>query len=431
MAKGRDELEKAQHLKPPTNREREYIQAAEAIFDGNSSLSHEAHARAYSSAMAKLHADFPDDGEAAEFFALSLITLAQDDVDAASNRAKAIAILAPILRANPQNPGAAHYLIHAADTPELSPQGLEAARAYARIAPDSSHALHMPSHIFVRLGLWQEAIDSNLAAAASAAQAIDMHLSDAHYQTHAMDFLQYAYLQSGQEAAARRLVEDVKSVHRLTPEQVADQESIFACRVAIELHRWKEAADLPIPQVRLSYQDTVYRVRTIGSARIGDVAAAKINFDKLTETIVAREADMKKDGYRIPEGESIDSREARAWLAFAEGKTGEAVKVLRSAAERQESEGVDSLSIPAREMLADMLLELHHPAEALAEYKAALKISPNRFDGLYGAARSAEMAGNAAEAQGYFARLVEISAPTADRPELRDARNFVAAKGAK
>lgn len=431
LKKGREELEKAAALKPSTVREREYIAAAAAFFSGDSSIAHRAHVQAYSAAMGKLHADFPNDAEAAEFFALSLVALAEDDVDAAVNRAKAIAILAPILRANRQNPGAAHYLIHATDTPDLASQGLEAARAYAAIAPDSSHALHMPSHIFVRLGLWQEVIDSNLAAAASAARATDMHLSEPHYQTHAMDFLQYAYLQSGQEGAARRLAEEVKGVHGLTAENAADHETIFACRDALELHRWKEAAALPVPQMRLEWQDTVYKARTIGAARSGDAAGAKANFDKLTEAIAAREAEQKKDGYRIPEGESLDSREARAWVAFAEGKADEAVKIIRAAAERQESEGVDSISMPAREMLADLLLELKRPTEALAEYKASLKLSPNRFDGLLGAARAAQMAGQSDESQSYYGQLVKASAPTADRPELQEARNIAAAGPAR
>lgn len=429
--KAREELNKAEELKAPTARERAYIAAANAFYEGDASLSHRAHVQAYSAVMARLHADFPDDNEGAEFYALSLVALASDNVDEAANRAKAIAILAPILRANPRNPGAAHYLIHAADTPELASQGLEAARAYAQIAPDSSHALHMPSHIFVRLGLWQETIDSNLASAESAARGIDMHLSEPHYQTHAMDFLQYAYLQSGQESAARRLTEEVKAVHGMTAENAADHATTFACRAALELHRWKEAAALPVPEMRLEWQDTIYKVRTIGAARSGDAAAAKADFEKLTEAIAAREVQQKKDGYRVPEGESLDSREARAWLTFVEGKPDEAVKILRGAAERQESEGVDSLSIPAREMLADMLLELKRSNEALVEYRAALKISPNRFDSLYGAAQAARLAGQAKDSQDYLARLLAVAAPGADRPELREARSGAAAGGAR
>jgi hypothetical protein len=431
LKKGREELAKAEGLAPASGREREYIGAAQSLFNADASLSHEARIQAYSAAMARLHADFPGDAEAAEFYALTLVALADADIDATANRDKAIGILEPILRANPQNPGVAHYLIHATDTPELAPKGLEAARAYARIAPDSSHALHMPSHIFVRLGLWQEAIDSNLAAAASAAAATEMHLSDAHYQTHALDFLQYAYLQSGQEAAARRLVEEVKAVHGLDAEHAADEENLFACRAAAELHRWKEAAQLPVPQVRPEWKDTVYKVRAIGAARAGDLVGAKANFDKLTEAIVAREAVQKKEGYKVPAGESVDSRVVRAWILQAEGKPEEAVNTMRAAAERQEAEGVDSLAIPVREMLADMLLELHRPVEALAEYRAALKISPNRFDGLYGAALSARQVGNTQAAESYFAQLVKISAPAADRPELREARDLVARAGAK
>jgi len=426
LAEAREDLARAGELQPLTKREREYIAAAKAFFDADDSLTHKAHVHAYSAAMAALHARFPDDAEAAEFYALSLVALAEDDVEPAANREKAIAILAPILRANPLNPGAAHYMIHATDTSDLAPQGLEAARAYAQIAPDSSHALHMPSHIFVRLGLWQEAIDSNIAAAASAARATDMHLSDAHYQTHAMDFLQYAYLQSGQESAARRVAAEVRNVQGLSPEHLADEETRFACRDALELHRWKEAADLSVPAIRLAWQDTVYKVRAIGAARSGNIPAAKADYEKLTEAIAAREAQQKKEGYPIPEGESLDSRVTRAWILFAEGKSEEALEVMRAAAERQEARDVDSVGVPVREMLSDMLLDLHRPAEALAEYKVSLKLLPNRFNSLDGAARAGRLAGNARDAHHYLGQLVKIAKtwPAADRPELREAREL-------
>ena len=207
-------------------------------------LDYAARTAAYSAAMGQLHERYPEDGEAAAFYSLSLISMpAHGDADLA-NRKKAIAILNKLFAAEPDHPGAAHYLIHACDTPELARQGLEAARRYARIAPDSSHALHMPSHIFARLGLWQEMIDSNLAAATAAAEATKAHAGDEHYQIHAMSFLQYAYLQTGQNDKALQLVDKLKEVPGITPGEIEDSEASFRAHYALETHDWKMAAGL-------------------------------------------------------------------------------------------------------------------------------------------------------------------------------------------
>ena len=429
IAEGRRYIEQAQKAAELSPRERAYVAAAAAFYQDDSKLAHADRWRAYLAAMEKLHQDFPNDTEGAEFDALSLISNPASSADDSASRKKAIAILDPLFRAAPNNPGAAHYLIHATDTPELAPQGLDAARAYARIAPDSSHALHMPSHIFVRLGLWQETIDSNLAASASAARATEMHLSDPHYQIHALDFLDYAYIQTGQETKAHQIVEDLQAIPGMADmKNMADEVAYFVARNALELHHWKEAAAIPVPDVKLAWQDTTYRARAIGAARIGDVDGARKATAKLAEAVVAREAEQKQKGYYIPEGESIDQREAEGWLAYAEGKPDEAIQRMRSAADRQEKNGLDSIGIPAREMLADLFVELKRPADATAEYMIVLKNSPNRFDALYGAARAAQLAGNAQDAQWYFAKLVEISAVTADRPELREAHVFIAQK---
>jgi len=212
LQEGRQDIEEAEKLSAGTEREREYIAAAAAFYQDNSSLTHTARVQAYSSAMEKVHADNPRDTNAAALYALSLVALAEYGEQDLANRKKALAILNPLFISDPDNPGVAHYIIHASDTPELAPAGLDAARRYAQIAPDSSHALHMPSHIFTRLGLWQESIDSNIAAIASAAKATEMHMAESHYQTHAMDFLSYAYLQSGQEAKARSVISDLNTV---------------------------------------------------------------------------------------------------------------------------------------------------------------------------------------------------------------------------
>lgn len=424
IAEGRKDIEQAQKVGAPTAREREYIAAAAAFYQDDPKLSHTDRVQAYSTAMQKLYSDNPKDVEAGAFYALSLVALAENGVDELANRRKAIAILNPLFALQPNDPGVAHYLIHAADVPELAPEGLTAARAYAKIAPDSAHATHMPSHIFRRLGLWQEMIDSNVAAIAAAAEATQAHRGDASYQFHPMDFLDYAYLQSGQEAKARQLVDAAKLVPGAKPENIANHQAMFAAVNAIELHRWKEAASLDIPDERLIWQDATYWARAIGSARSGDLAGARAAAQKLAEVMKAQEAHMREDGDKITPGENAEEREVDAWIAFAEGKSDVAVAAMRGAAKREEDEREEPISMPAREMLADLLLELKRPSEALTEYLAVLKDYPNRFDAVYGGARSAEAASNPQQARKFYAQLVSISLPGADRPELRDARSF-------
>ena len=426
LVEGRKDVEQAQKPSAQTPREREYIAAAAAFYQDDPKLSHTERTQAYSTAMQKLYADNPKDVEAGAFYALSLVALAQDGVDDLANRRKAIAILNPLFEQQPNNPGVAHYLIHACDTPELAQEGLPAARAYAKIAPDSSHATHMPSHIFRRLGLWQEMIDSNIAAIAAAAEATQAHRGDASYQFHPMDFLDYAYLQSGQEAKARQLVEEVKAVPGAKAEGIADHQALFSARNAIELHRWQEAASLAIPDEMLMMQDPTYWARAIGAARSGDVSGARQDAQKLAEVMKAQDDHDKEEGNKVTPGESTEQREVDGWIAFAEGKSDEAIADLRAAAEREEIEREEPIAMPAREMLADLLLELKRPAEALVEYKSVLKDYPNRFDAVYGAARSAESAANPQQAREFYSQLVKISAPGADRPELRAARDYVA-----
>lgn len=426
IAEGRKDVEQAQKAGTQTPREREYIAAAAAFYQDDSKLSHTDRTQAYSNAMQKLVADNPNDVEAGAFYALSLVSLAEDGVDELANRRKAIAILNPLFATQPNNPGLAHYLIHASDVPELAQEGLPAARAYAKIAPDSSHATHMPSHIFRRLGLWQEMIDSNLAAIAAAAQATQAGRGDASYQFHPMDFLDYGYLQSGQEAKARHLVEELMNVPGAKAEGIAEHQAMFEARNAVELHRWKEAASLPVRNEKFMWQDATYWARAIGAARSGDLPGAREDAKKLTEVMNAQMAHEKEMGNTVTPGESVEEREADAWLAFADGKPDAALADLRAAAEREESGREDPFATPAREMLADMLLELKQPKEALTEYQAVLKDYPNRFDALYGAARSAEAASNSKQAQAFYAQLVKISLPGADRPELTAAKTISA-----
>jgi hypothetical protein len=426
LKEGLENIEEAQKLPAPTPRERGYIAAAAAFYQDDAKLSHVQRTTAYSDALAQLHSQVPGDVEASAFYALSLVALADENVDDLANRKKAMAILEPLFKQHADNPGVAHYLIHATDKPQLASAGLAAARAYAKIAPDSSHALHMPSHIFTRLGLWQESIASNIAATAAAAHASEMHQAEAHYQTHAMEFLDYAYLQSGQEAKARALSAEEMNVPGSGEGEKTDHRAVLDARNAVELHRWKEAAELAIPERRNS-RDIIYWARAIGAARSGNVAAAKDDVSKLTEAVAHREGESKATGCDVSAEKATDLREAEAWLAYAEGNSAKAIDLLRAAADREDARGLESTTIPAREMLGDLLMELKKPADAVKAYAATLAEAPNRFDALLGAAQASQAAGDTHAERDYYAQLLKTADPAADRPELKQAKSYLAA----
>jgi tetratricopeptide (TPR) repeat protein len=255
-----------------------------------------------------------------------------------------------------------------------------------------------------------------------------MHLAEYHYQTHAMDFLSYSYLQSGQEAKAREVIEHTNHVVGASDTDRADHRAYFAARTALELHRWKEAAALPVAAIRKEWLDSIYWARAIGAAHSGDIAGAEADVKELTQLVADRDKRARKLGYGVSNEKATDLREAEAWLAFAKGKSDEALEELRAAANHQDKDGGESVTVPAREMLADMLQELKRPAEALAEYKTVLKNSPNRFDGLLGAARSAQASGDAGGAQSFYAKLAQVCGAGADRPELAEAKTYLARK---
>jgi hypothetical protein len=428
LMRGRREIIKARKLHSANAREQGFIAAAAAFYQKKSKMTHAQRIQAYSTTLERLYAQSPGDADFGAFYALSLVSLAEEDVDSNENREKAISILEPLLQAHPDHPGVAHYLIHAADRPEFALEGLEAARRYAAIAPDSAHALHMPSHIFVRLGLWQDSIASNVAANASGAHAAQMHHAESHYQTHAMDYLSYSYLQSGQEAKARELIEQTSHVVGASEEDKADHRAYLAARTALELRQWKEAATLPTLGIRRLWLDSTDWARAIGAAHSGDVSATESAVKELSQLVAEREARQKKRGYSISGEKATDLSEAEAWLSFAKGKSVEALQELRAAADHEDKSGGEAVGIPAREMLADMLLELKRASEALAEYKSEIKNSPNRFDALLGAARAAQASGDTGGAQAFYAKLAEICPEGADRAELAEAKTYLAQK---
>lgn len=415
---GHKELDRAKKQKNISAREKGFLESAAVFFQKSGKLDEKARIAAYSAAMEKWYASVPGDVEVGSFYALSLVALAyqEDAVKALALRQKAIAVLNPLFEKNPDHPGVAHYLIHAADEQSLAPQGLAAARRYAAIAPDSSHAIHMPSHIFVRLGMWQDSITSNLAAQAAGARAAEAHQAESHYQTHAMDFLNYSYLQSGQLAKAEAVITDEHHVVGATDKSMKSRMDDLNERMVMELHRWKDAANLPAESTF---------TRTIAAARSGDLATARSGLAQL-QTEAKKRAGEKKANYTGAPDMNVQLREAEAWVAFAEGKTEVALTTLRASAEYEDAHRLDSFNVAAREMLGDMLLEAKRPEEALAEYKTALKSSPGRFNLLIGAARAANGAHEFDEAHTYYSKLLQMCGSSGDRPELTEARTLTA-----
>jgi tetratricopeptide (TPR) repeat protein len=422
-------LTKAEALKA-TPREQEYIHALHAYFgqppQGKTAYDHAARATAYSEAMEQVALHHADDREAVVFYALSLLA-SQPPHDATFvNRKKAAAILEKVFAEDPNHPGVAHYLIHSYDKPQLAEYGLKAARGYAKIAPASPHALHMPSHIFARLGLWQEDIDSNLASIAATRKTAAMHMGDASHQFHAMDFLVYAYLQSGREAEVLKEIKELDGIRNLDDDEWAYSVAKFTSLYDLELHRWDDAAKLePLAGDHRYPNAMILFARAAANARSGktDVARADVvEIEKIRLSLVGDKKQQAADG--------VDwlGKEAGAWLAWAEGKGDDGVKTLRAVADDEDAEG-DQADIPAREMLADMLMQMNRPQEALAEYEKSLKSSPNRFNGLSGAAQAAEKLGKSHQAEGFYGELLKACAGSnSDRPELKRARLTLASK---
>ena len=435
LKRGHEEMEKAQKLSAKTDRERGYISAL-ALFYNDLSADYLKRAGAYSDTMGKLYRQYPQDLEAGAFYALSLLAAAPPSDTSLSAERKAVGILNPLFQQEPNHPGLAHYIIHSCDNPQLAPLGLAAARRYARIASSSAHAVHMPSHIFARLGLWQEDIQANVKSVALTQQSSHMYMHG--HELHAMHFLLYAYLQTGQDAAAQQILEQSKQVLSSMPAMGDDAGMLeyfgyaaahFPAIYALELHHWADAAALePAANASPHLQMITYWARTVGSARLGDVEAARQNA-KLYEE--AHEATRKTKYAYVLDGPSITRGEVQAWLAFAEKRPDDALRQMRQVADTQDQVGKAEVDIPAREMLADMLLSLDQPENALAEYEKSMKIDPNRFHGLAGAARAAELAHQSAKASAYSAQLLKNcgDAPNLDRPELRSAKTLLAKDG--
>jgi hypothetical protein len=439
-------VEKAKLAGARTQRERDYIAGIEVFYKDSDKLDHKARALAYSQAMEQLYRRYPKDNEAGVFYALTLVatgTLANDKTYA--NEKKAAQILNRVRLREPQHPGVTHYLIHSYDYPALARLALPAARSYAKIAPASAHARHMPSHIFTRLGLWQEAIRSNLGAEAAAKEFARRNKMSGAWdeQFHAMDYLAYAYLQGAQDKQAWGVLDELNKIPKAEPEtfKVAYAFTAIKTRYALERRRWEEAAKLTLPPDSLGgfpwsrfrwAEANIHFARAIGAAHSGDAASAREAVGKLTEI---REAlVVAKGDYDWAKQVEIQHQAASAWLARAEGKDEEALRLMRAAADLEDATEKHPVTpgaiLPAREMLGDLLSELNQSALALKEYEKSLESSPNRFNSIYGAARAAELAKNNVKARAYYEQLIALTVQAdSSRPELQQTRKYLAKRG--
>jgi tetratricopeptide (TPR) repeat protein len=448
LGRGRAAVAKAEATPPRSQRERDYVAAIATFYRDSGTADHKSRALAYNAAMADLHKRYPADREAAVFYALSQIavgTMAKDPAFARERNAGEI--LNSVLNGAPDHPGVAHYLIHSFDYPPLADLAVPAARRYASIAPDSPHAQHMPSHIFTRLGMWEDSIASNLKSKA-AGQALMKRKGFAgasREELHAMDYLAYAYLQTGQDAKAQAVLDDLNALQKVDEPifSVAYAATAIPARIALENRRWKEAASLDVPDnvLKLSPLENfrwaeahLHFARAVGAARSGNAALAREETAKLKAI---------EDALVVPPGTydwrkqvSIERQIAEAWLAHAVGRKDEAVALMRAAADLDDATEKHPVTpgaiLPAREQLGEMLLDLGKPAEALAAYEASLKRAPRRLAGLYGAGRAAKLAGDAAKSKQYFAELTEITKSSdGSRVEVKEARAEVATMALK
>jgi tetratricopeptide (TPR) repeat protein len=443
LAAGKAAAVRALDLGGQTEREKGYIAAIAIFYSHTERLGHQARAIAYRDAMETLSEHFPDDHEAAIFYALAIqAAKASGDASHADDE-KSAAILNGLLASEPDHPGIAHYMIHAFDYPELAARALPAARAYAKIAPSSPHALHMPSHIFTRVGLWQESIASNLASADAANRLADLRTPGrtSYDAAHAWDYLEYAYLQVGDLIRARGVLEEATAVRQFDEPVFQAGYSLYAIpgRWTLERRDWKAAAALAkpaatIPTNRFAYAPAALDfARALGAARSGQLAAARSALARIESARDELRRNPIPGAYDWAEQVESMRLAAAAWLARAEGNASGALELARSAADLEDRVGKHAVTpgalLPARELLGDMLLEMDRPAEALAAYEASLRQAPNRFNGLYGAARAAAAAKDEGRARELYGRLVAQCVASSSRPELVEAKRYLAERG--
>jgi tetratricopeptide (TPR) repeat protein len=429
---------RARAIPARTTREQDLIDAIVLFYQGSETVNHRTRATAYEQAMGHVHQRYPEDDEVTIFYGLSVLGNLDQTDKTYKKQKDAAKLLNAVLPKAPNHPGVAHYLIHSYDYPELAELALPAARAYAKIAPDSPHALHMPSHIFTRLGLWDDSIQSNIASAKSAKDHVErMHPGAGSFdQLHAMDYLVYAYLQQGRDSSARRVLDEMARISKLDEEQFAAAYSFAAApqRYALERHDWETSARTEVGPAWFDWkrhpqhEAVGHYGRSIGACRSGNIDLARREIEVLAA--LQKRVPQAKD-YDWSGAVAVQRDAAEAMLAFAEGRKAEALRALRKAADQEDYIGKHAVSpgpiLPVRELLGDLLLESGANDEALAAYEQTLKVAPHRFNSVAGAARAAQLTGDPIKARAYYLDLIRISEHAeAPRPELAQARAFLA-----
>jgi tetratricopeptide (TPR) repeat protein len=417
-----------------TERERAYIAAVEAYYAEGWDRDETANLASFEEGWEKVHRQFPNDPEAACFYALAHLATADPADKTYAKQKRAGALAEKVLAQIPDHPGAHHYIIHAYDYPALAGGALDVARSYGKIAPEVPHALHMPTHIFTRLGFWQESITMNKRSAAAALKHPVGDAISLHYP-HALDYLAYAYLQRAEDQKAKQVLDTLTALKGPFQVHTATSYTLAAvqARLALERQEWTKAASLE-PRTPSNYpwdrfpamEAITYFARALGAARSGNGQGAAQALENLAGL---REWTAETSAYWAKQVE-IQRLSAMAWLAYQEGRQEEGLNTMRRAAELETSTEKHPVTpgevLPARELLADMLLGMGRYKEAQAEYEAALERNANRFNSLYGAGRAAELEGDKSKAAFYYKKLVEMTANGAERKRLQQARAFLA-----
>jgi len=434
MAAGWKEMQAAEALPVKTEREKDYL-AALAEFYKPGKEEYPARVAAYSDAMGKLYAKYPEDVDAGAFYALSLLAAKRPDDDTQAQDRKAMVVLKPLFAKYPDNPGVVHYIIHACDNPAMAAEGLAAADHYGEIAQSGPHAFHMPGHIYSRLGLWDKDAASQVGSIEASKAAEKRGESGVMDEPHSYDFLIYADLQSGKDVKAKKALEasgapldTIAGMKGYMAEMVPMYRVKLPGFYAVEMHDWRAASGIePVAGSTPAVAAGAYWFRVIGDGHLKNAEGARADLAKYDALI--DEVKKSKDAYEVEGiGAALNRDEMLAWVAYAEGEQVEALKSMRAAADIQDKVGQGEVDIPAREMLADMLLDFGRPKEALVEYKVSLRLSPNRLNGLFNAGRAAEAAGEKGRAREYYAALLKSTdgGTGSARPEFAHAKSFVA-----
>ena len=437
LEKGAKAIAIAKSLSPKSKRESDYIDAISLFYKNWDRVDHHTRSLYFEKAMENVYTKYPNDKEAGIFYALALDAAADPGDKSYSNQKKAGTILTALYPGQPNHPGIVHYIIHTYDYPELAALALPAARRYASIAPSSAHAQHMPSHIFTRMGLWDESIISNLASASSARCYAENAGIKAHWgeELHDMDYLVYAYLQKAENNFAKEQCDYLKTIQSAYPVdfKVAYAFAAIPARYFLENKMWKEAAGLNVYPANFPWEKFPWQIaithftRLLGSVHMGNIESADAELGNLIT--IQDTLTQQKDIYKANQVQ-IQIETGKAWILYEQGKNKDALRLMNAAADREDKTEKHPVTpgevLPAMELLGDMLLQMNEPGKSLEAYESDLKKHPNRFNGLYGAGLAAERINKPDKTNFYFQQLVGIAnSGSSNRPELKAAKLFL------